>query len=108
MKNRRLRKYLEQKAARKQETLRQEDRKKNPAKHTNQDFTGYPHAPAKEEIINPKTKEEKKTAAVTIKDGEKIIDPTEKKKTKPTGKEIDEGDSDGSGGAFDATEQVRE
>ena len=108
MKNKRLRKYLQQKAARKNELTQQEDRKKNPAKHTNQDFTGYPHAPAQKEIINPKTKEEKKTAAIDVKDGEKIIDPKEKKKNKPSANRINEEESDGSANAFDATENVRE
>ncbi|HTB51845.1 MAG TPA: hypothetical protein VK718_03645 [Ferruginibacter sp.] len=66
-------------------------------KHIDQDFTGYPDAPAKENIINPKTKEEKKTAAVDFTDGEKTNKPDD---------EIDEQDSDGSGGAFSETEEL--
>lgn len=31
-------------------------------KHIGQDFEGYPHSPAKENIINPKTKADKLTA----------------------------------------------
>ncbi len=81
MKNRRLRNYLQQKAEKKA-GLKPADTKSNPDKHTNQDFNGYPNAPAKEEIIDPKTKQEKKVAAVDSKDGEKIINPQEKKKTK--------------------------
>jgi hypothetical protein len=109
MKNKRLRKYLQQKAARKTGLIPPEDRKANPAKHTNQDFTGYPHAPAKKEIIKPETPEEKKTAAVNVKDAEKIIDPKEKKKNKPTtANKINEEQSDGSANAFDATERVQE
>ncbi len=107
MKNRRLRNYLQQKAARKSELTQPEDRKTNPAKHANQDFTGYPHAPAKKEIIQPETPEQKKTAALNVKDGEKILDPKEKKKSKPSNK-INEEESDGSADAFDATEQVRD
>ena len=107
MKNRRLRNYLQQRAARKNEPTPSEDRKTNPAKHTNQDFTGYPHAPAKKEIIKPETPEQKKTAALEVKDGEKILDPKEKKKNKPSNK-INEEESDGSASAFDATEQVRD
>lgn len=56
-----------------------------------QDFKGFPHAPAKEEIINPKTKEEKAIANV------------EKNTQNST---VDEASSDGSGGAFDATENM--
>ena len=107
MKNKRLRNYLLQKAERKA-SLKTVDTKSNPDKHTNQDFTGYPHAPAKEEIINPKTKQEKKVAAVDAKDGEKIINPQAKKKNKPAVSKPDEGESDGSANAFDATERVRD
>lgn len=56
-----------------------------------QDFKGFPHAPAKEEIINPKTKEDKATANV-------------EKNTQTSSSE--EASSDGSGGAFDATENL--
>ena len=56
-----------------------------------QDFKGFPHAPAKEEIINPKTKEDKLIANV-------------EKNTQA--RSFDEAASDGSGGAFDATENV--
>lgn len=59
--------------------------------HIDQDFKGFPHAPAKEEIINPKTKKDKLTANV-------------EKNTQGTS--FDESSSDGSGGAFDATENV--
>jgi hypothetical protein len=107
MKNRRLRNYLQQKAGIKA-NLKTADSQSNPAKHTNQDFNGYPDAPAKEEIINPKTKQEKKVAAVDSKDGEKIINPQEKKKTKQPAGKADEGESDGSANAFDATERVQE
>lgn len=49
------------------------DIKNSPDKRINQDFEGYPHGPAKDETIKPKTKQEKKTAALNVKDGEKII-----------------------------------
>lgn len=107
MKNKRLRNYLQQKAGRKA-SLKTVDTQSNPAKHTNQDFTGYPNAPAKEEIINPKTKLEKKVAAVDTKDGEKIINPQAKKKNKVSVSKTDEGQSDGSANAFDATERVQD
>lgn len=107
MKNKRLRNYLQQKADR-QASLKTADTQNTPDKHTNQDFSGYPHAPAKEEIINPKTKQEKKVAAVDSKDGEKIINPQAKKKTKSSAGKTDEGESDGSANAFDATERVQD
>jgi hypothetical protein len=72
MKSRRLHKYLQQKATAKNQPITdKQDIQESPDKHIDQDFEGYPHGSAKEEIINPKTKEEKKVAAVTIKDGEK-------------------------------------
>ena len=65
-----------------------------------QDFKGFPDGQAKESLINPKTADEKKTAAVNITDGEKI--------NKKKDKDSDESDSDGSGGAFEGTERMRE
>jgi len=56
--------------------------------HIDQDFKGFPHAHAKEELINPKTKKDKLTSKVT--------------KLTETG----EIQSDGSGGAFEATENM--
>ena len=72
---------------RKKEEIRQ-----NPDNKIDQDFKGYPHGTAKDEIIAPKTEEEKKIADLDNKDGEKR---TYKKK------ETDEQDSDGSANAFD-------
>jgi hypothetical protein len=40
------------------------DIQKNPDKHIDQDFEGYPHHPAKDEIIKPRTKTQKKTARI--------------------------------------------
>jgi hypothetical protein len=72
MKSRRLHKYLQQKSAAKNNTIiNKQDIQNNSDKHIDQDFEGYPNSPAKEEIINPKTKQEKKVAAFNIKDGEK-------------------------------------
>jgi len=59
--------------------------------HIDQDFENFPHAPAKEELINPKTKEDKLTAR------------TIKSAPDSTTNEIQ---SDGSGGAFEATERT--
>ena len=71
------------------------DIEQNPDKHIDQDFSGYPHAPATKDLIYPKTKQQKKSAALDIKDGEKI-------------NKHDKRDSDGSTNAFDATESVRD
>lgn len=105
MKNKRLRKYLEQKAAKKNTAITgKQDIQNNSDKHIDQDFTGYPHAPAKEEMIKPQTKEQKKTASLNIKDGEKIIAPANKKKGSVKKKEEEPGD--GSANAFKQTESL--
>lgn len=70
MKKKRSRQYLQQKRE-KGNPLKKEDIQRNPDHHIDQDYPGFPHAPAKEELIHPKTKTEKKTAAVHHKDGEK-------------------------------------
>ena len=43
-----------------------------------QDFKGFPHGTAAEKIINPSSSEERKVAAVNIKDGEKVNGNTSK------------------------------
>lgn len=106
MQNKRLRKYLLQKKSDKNELSKKQGSGSNSDKRTNQDFPGYPHSPSKEEMINPKTNDEKKVAALYTKDGEKVIDPPAKKKA--LNKEIDEIDSDGSANAFEGTENVRD
>ena len=107
MQNKRLRNYLQQKTAMKKEASAKENIQANPDKHIDQDFSGYPHSPAKEEIINPKTKQEKKVAAVDTKDGEKVIDPPAKQKSRPSAKKGEES-SDGSANAFEGTERVQD
>jgi len=69
-----------------------EEIKHNPDNKIDQDFKGYPSGPAKDETINPKTKEDKKTADLENKDGEKRFYRKN---------ETDEQDSDGSANAFD-------
>ncbi len=71
---------------------KKEDVQKSNDEHIDQDFTGFPHAPAKENIINPKTEEDKAISGV---DGENN-----------TQSDTDESESDGSGGAFSATEDI--
>jgi len=96
MKNKKLRGQNQKKDAGENEPIRtSKDVEKNPDKHIDQDFSGYPHAPASKELINPKTKQEKKSAALGIKDGEKI-------------NKKEELDSNGSANAFDATESVKD
>lgn len=56
-----------------------------------QDFEGFPHAPANEELITPETKNEKLTANVE-----------KNEQTKATEENV----SDGSAGAFEGTERV--
>ena len=70
--------------------LKKEEIRQNPDNKIDQDFKGYPHGTAKEEIIKPETEQEKKIADLDNKDGEKRIY-----------KKRDEQDSDGSANAFD-------
>ncbi len=65
-----------------------------------EDFKGFPNGQAKESIINPKTAVEKITAALYITDGEKVNKNPEEL--------VDESESDGSGGAFEGTENMRD
>ena len=75
---------------------KKEEIQKNPDPKIDQDFEGYPHGHAKNETINPKTREQKETADLDNKDGEKKLKPNSKKN-----KETDEQESDGSANAFD-------
>lgn len=99
MKTTRLQKYLQHKKA--SSAIQKEEVAGHPDKKIDEDFSGYPHGHAKEKIINPQTKTEKKTAALNVKDGEKMNNTGGRSK-----KQRDEQDSDGSGGAFNATENV--
>ena len=69
-----------------------EEIKQHPDKKIDQDFTGYPSGPAKDETIKPETEEENKIADIGNKDGEKRIYKRN---------ETDEQDSDGSANALD-------
>jgi hypothetical protein len=51
--------------------LTKKDIQQNPDNRIDQDFPGYPHAPASKEIIKPETEVEKKIADTDNKDGEK-------------------------------------
>lgn len=72
---------------------KKQDIPQNPDNKIDEDFKGYPHGPAKDETINPKTKTEKEIADIDNKDGEKRI----YKKSDAD----DEQDSDGSANAFE-------
>ena len=76
-----------------------EDVKNSTDNKIDQDFKGFPDGHASEDLINPKSKEDKKTAAVNIKDGEKMNKDQDK---------TEEDNSDGSGGAFEGTENMRD
>lgn len=73
-----------------------EEIKKNPDPKIDQDFEGYPDGPANKETIKPKTSQQKKTADLDNKDGEKNF-----KKDSQKNVETDEQESDGSANAFD-------
>ena len=66
--------------------------KQNPDRKIDQDFQGYPHGPASEKTIKPRTKQQHKIADTDNKDGEK--------RTYRNG-ESNEQDSDGSANAFE-------
>jgi hypothetical protein len=74
---------------------KKEEISKNPDHKVDEDFKGYPHGPAKDETIKPQTEEQKKTADIDNKDGEKR---ERKDKNKAV---FDEQQSDGSANAFD-------
>ncbi|MBK7884849.1 MAG: hypothetical protein IPJ81_14480 [Chitinophagaceae bacterium] len=67
----------------------------HPDNKIDQDYPGFPHAPSNVNLINPTTEEDKKTADLNNKDGEKI-----NKKSKK-----DEQDSNESNNAFSGTEK---
>jgi len=50
---------------------KKEEIRQNPDNKIDEDFNGYPHGPAKDETIKPKTENEKKVADLNNKDGEK-------------------------------------
>ena len=50
---------------------KKEEISQNPDNKIDEDFKGYPHGPAKDETIKPKTEEERETVDLKNKDGEK-------------------------------------
>lgn len=86
-------------------TDQKEVQKSNDAK-IDQDFPGYPNLPAKEEIIKPENKKDEKDAGLELHDSNHNTENNTYGAKKKTG--TDEILSDGSAGAFDATENVTE
>jgi|SRR6478752_5538493 len=83
---------------------KKEEVQKSNDEHIDQDFEGYPHNPASENIINPKSEEDNITAGV--KDGENIAHDTKGMKKSNVPDESEEIDSDGSANAFERTEGI--
>jgi hypothetical protein len=66
--------------------------RQNPDNKINEDFKNYPDGPGTDDTIKPKTRQQKETADMGKKDGEK---------RNYQKKEIEEQDSDGSANAFE-------
>lgn len=81
---------------------KKEEVRKSEDKHIDQDFNGYPHSPAREEVIDPQTKDEYETAT----GGENKSTYSTSRGNRDEGqtghKEVD----NGSAGAFEETERV--
>lgn len=82
-----------------------EDVQNSPDAKTDEDFKGFPGGQASKEMIAPETATEKTHAAVEVIDGDKMTD-AQKEHAQDKVAETNEALSDGSGGAFGATEQV--
>jgi hypothetical protein len=87
----------------KNKPLKKEDIPKHPDKHIDQDFEGYPHNPANENIISPGSKTDKLTAGLS-KNQSAGTQPPQKHELRKELEDVDEQLSDGSGGAFSETE----
>ncbi len=85
----------------------QEDVKHSNDNKIDQDFPGYPNSPAKENAINPETRNDKKDADLDEdhNDGGKTDDTYPETQNNEADKDSEQF-SDGSGGAFSATEGV--
>lgn len=75
--------------------LSKEDIAKHPDNKIDQDFKGFPSGPANEITIKPGNPEERQTADVNKRDGEKLIIPPADRES------LDEQESDGSANAFE-------
>jgi hypothetical protein len=80
---------------------KKEEVQKSKDEHIDQDFENYPHPPAKENIIHPETDEDSRIAASGDEKEFTHIKPEEEK-----GNADNRITHTGSGGAFEATEEV--
>ncbi len=88
---------------------KKDDVQKNPDKHIDQDFSGYPHSPSKDKTIRPGNKEEQSEANLHQQDKKPYTPKSEqgkgsRQKSIPA-EDIDEQYSDGSANAFEASEE---
>ena len=88
---------------RKNQPLKKDDIQKNPDKHIDHDFKGQPHNPSKENIIRPGNKTEKLNADL-LKNLSPGTKPPKMNELRKELEDVDEQQSDGSGGAFSETE----
>jgi hypothetical protein len=79
---------------------KKEEVQKSNDPHIDQDFENYPHHPAKENVVHPKTKEDLKIA------GSGDVEEFSQVKPEEAGDTDKEIAHTGSGGAFEATEEV--
>ncbi len=91
---------------------KKEEVKKNPDKHIDQDFPGYPHSPSKEKTIKPQSQEQKAEANIIGKDkkpykSEPVHGSGVPQKSNK-GDETEEQNSDGSASAFEGTEELKD
>jgi hypothetical protein len=91
---------------------KKEEVKKNPDKHIDQDFPGYPHSPSKEKTIKPQNNEQQAEADMLKEEKKpytsKSIHGSGVPQKKNKGDEIEEQNSDGSASAFEGTEELRD
>lgn len=101
MKSKRFRNYVE--SHNNSKAMTQADVKHSKDAKTDEDFPGFPNGQSTPKMIHPVTETEKTAASVNIKDGDKMTDADKanaQNKVVDTKEEL----SDGSGGAFEATE----
>lgn len=91
---------------------KKEEIKKNPDKHIDQDFPGYPHSPSKEKTINPQNKEQETEANINENNKKpyrsESIHGSAVPRKKNKGETTEEQESDGSASAFEGTEELRD
>jgi hypothetical protein len=81
---------------------KKEEVRKSEDKHIDQDFNGYPHSPAREEVINPRTNDDYETATGGENKSTYSTSGGNRDEGQIENKEVD----NGSAGAFEETERV--